>query len=298
MSYKKMKATYLVDDKYLLHLQETDDGFKYHCFDTKEKRQMAEGLVAWGAMDNSPIAGILPGARAAVFDEVGIAGKVAARVSEEMLEQYPEGKKILNQMSKDQNFEEEGKSIRFISSQYDDLFRLMDGGVVEVTYPHHRFSMKCEYVDDYHMRLGQDVLHICQFAEMLERSSGSCQPEIEIQEPQVAWDVGRKCFLAIQTSEDGYDYTLYDADLNEIDGGQIDEPEKSINAIRDEILSEYSWDKRAMTAVDYEFLTECVEEKEAAQLSEKRISVLESLNGLKSRELDSSMQKHRSEVER
>lgn len=298
MSYKKMKATYLVDEKYLLHLQEVEAGFKYQCFDADEKKQMAEGLVEWGTMDNSLIVGILPGVRAVAFDELGIVEEKVATVSQQMLEQFSEGKKLLYQMSKDPAFEDEGKSIRFINSRYEDKFRLLDGGVVEVTYPHHRFSMKCEYVDEYHMRLGQDVFHICQFAEMLERGNGTCQPEPEILEKQAAWDIGRSGFLAIQISEDGYDYTIYDAELKEIDGGQIDDPERSINAIRDEILSEYSWDKRAMTEVDYDFLMECVEEKESAKLSEKRASVLESLNGLKSIGLDSSAQKHRSEVER
>ncbi len=298
MSIGKMTVTYLVDEKYILHLQECNDGFQYHCFDMNEKKQMAEGLVEWGTMDHSPIVGILPGVRVAAFDEIGITAESVAKVSKEMLEQFPEGKKILYQMSKDPSFDSSEKSIRFITSEYDDKFKLPDGGVVEVTYPDRRFSMKCEYVDDYHMKLGYDVFHICQFAEMLERGGGTCRPEPIVMENEAAWDVGRKCFLAIQTSEDGYDYTLYRSDLSEIDGGQIDDPEKSINEIRDEILAEYSWDKKSMTPVDYEFLMECVDEKESAELSEKRASALETLNGLKSIQSHPSAGKHKQEVER
>ena len=93
--------------------------------------------------------------------------------------------------------------------------------------------------DEYHLRLGYDVLHICQLAEMLERGGGTCRPEPLITEERSAWDLGSKGFLAIQTREDGYDYTLYHKDFTEIDGGQIDNPEISMNAARD--LTKGSW---------------------------------------------------------
>ena len=57
-------------------------------------------------------------------------------------------------------------------------------------------------------------------AEMLERGGGTCRPEPLITEERSAWDLGSKGFLAIQTCEDGYDYTLYYKDFTEIDGGQ------------------------------------------------------------------------------
>ena len=63
-------------------------------------------------------------------------------------------------------------------------------------------------MDEYHLRLGYDVLHICQLAEMLERGGGTCRPEPLITEECSAWDLGSKGCLAIQTCEDGYDYTL------------------------------------------------------------------------------------------
>lgn len=50
------------------------------------------------------------------------------------------------------------------------------------------------------------------------------QAEPLITEEHSAWDLGSKGFLAIQTCEDGYDYTLYHKDFTEIDGGQIDNP--------------------------------------------------------------------------
>ena len=105
-------------------------------------------------------------------------------------------------------------------------------------------------MDEYHLRLGYDVLHICQLAEMLERGGGTCRPEPLIMEERSAWDLGSKGFLAIQTCEDGYDYTLYHKDFMEIDGGQIDNPEISMNAARDQILSDYGFGGRTMTRID------------------------------------------------
>ena len=43
--------------------------------------------------------------------------------------------------------------------------------------------------------------------------------------------------LFIQTSENGFDYTMYGPDYKEIDGGQLDNTEYSLSEARDEILS-------------------------------------------------------------
>ena len=44
-------------------------------------------------------------------------------------------------------------------------------------------------------------------------------------------------YLHIQTSETGYDYTLYDPDYKELDGGQLDNPDLSLAEAGKEILS-------------------------------------------------------------
>ena len=83
-------------------------------------------------------------------------------------------------------------------------------------------------VYEYHTQIGNNVFHICQFAELLERNGSYCQAEPEIMGDEAAWQVGRDQYLAIQTCEDGYDYTLFDKEFHEIDGGQLDNPELSI----------------------------------------------------------------------
>lgn len=46
-------------------------------------------------------------------------------------------------------------------------------------------------------------------------------------------------YFYIQTCEDGYDYTAYDLEFQEIDGGQLDNPELSIEQAAKELMEEY-----------------------------------------------------------
>ena len=57
----------------------------------------------------------------------------------------------------------------------------------------------------------------------------------EAQEAAYRLEIGN--ILFIQTSENGFDYTVYGPDYKEIDGGQLDNTEYSLSEARDEILS-------------------------------------------------------------
>ena len=239
MSMKMMNAAYLVDNAALLSLQEKQDGVEFHCFDMDSKVQTTEGHIGWDVLDKQPSSTLEESARVVALQKISqLDGLAVAPVAPEMLEQVRGGRKVLWQMKKADPELENAKNIRFITSNYEDRFKIPDGSAVEIEYPNRKFSARCEYMDEYHLRLGYDVLHICQLAEMLERGGGTCRPEPLITEERSAWDLGGKGFLAIQTCEDGYDYTLYHKDFTEIDGGQIDNPEISMNAARDQILSD------------------------------------------------------------
>ena len=280
MSMKMMNAAYLVDNAALLSLQEKQDGVEFHCFDMDSKVQIAEGHIGWDVLDKQPFPTLEESARVAALKEIPqLAGFAVAPVAPEMLEQVRGGRKVLWQMKKADPELENAKNIRFITSSYEDRFKIPDGSAVEIEYPNRKFSARCEYMDEYHLRLGYDVLHICQLAEMLERGGGTCRPEPLITEECSAWDLGSKGFLAIQTCEDGYDYTLYHKDFTEIDGGQIDNPEISMNAARDQILSDYGFGGRTMTRIDYDELCDRAEDAEIS----RRESVLGKLSDLSSR---------------
>ena len=142
-------------------------------------------------------------------------------------------------------------NIRFINSRYDELFQMPDQSVVEVTFPDRQFSVKCEYIDDYHLRMGHQVFHICQLAEMLERGHGSCKPEPVVTDEQAAWSLGKNGVILIQTCDDGYDYTLLDKDMKLKDGGQLDNPQLSMNEARNIILDDLGLSKCNMVRENY-----------------------------------------------
>ena len=54
---------------------------------------------------------------------------------------------------------------------------------------------------------------------------------------EAAYHLDQESYLYVQTSEGGYDYTLFDRFFKEIDGGQLDNPSLNIEAARDEILA-------------------------------------------------------------
>ena len=150
----------------------------------------------------------------------------------------------------------DGKDIRFIDSHYKDLFRIPDGGCIQIDYPNEIVVKSCKFIDEYHTQIGNNVFHICQFAEIMERNGASYMAEPEIMGEEAAWKVGRDRILTVQTCEDGYDYTLFDEHYNEIDGGQVDNPDMSMIEVRQDILESFHLAHRELRAMVYEDVME------------------------------------------
>ncbi len=61
------------------------------------------------------------------------------------------------------------KGIRFVDLRYEEKFRLPDGERVKVYFKDgDNVTRQCRYIDDYHMFFGENVFHICEFAERFE----------------------------------------------------------------------------------------------------------------------------------
>ena len=72
----------------------------------------------------------------------------------------------------------ENKEIRFIDSRYNELFRIKDGESITVKFSDGSMSdRKCTYIDDYHTKIGYNVFHICEFAELMERGESTYRPK-------------------------------------------------------------------------------------------------------------------------
>lgn len=68
----------------------------------------------------------------------------------------------------------DGKDIRFIDSHYKDLFRIPDGGCVQIHYPDETVVKPCKFIDEYHTQVGYNVLLILdparQESELVEKA--------------------------------------------------------------------------------------------------------------------------------
>ena len=107
---------------------------------------------------------------------------------------------------KEQNSQE--RRIRFITSDYKKLFRIPDGGTIQVTFPDQQLVQKCEYIDDYHTRISGIVYHICQHAELLEQNGGRCEPVPGTTLDKAAWNLGYRGYLLMERTENGFRYEL------------------------------------------------------------------------------------------
>ena len=145
-------------------------------------------------------------------------------------------------------------SIRFINSSYDTLFRIPDGGTVEIRFPDNVFSAKCEYLDDYHTKIGDTVFHICEFAELLERQNGSVRPEPETAFDKAAWQLGHREYLMLERTDTGFRYEILTKDFLSRTQGQLDRPEWTMNQAREYVLDLAGLDHRSRFAVSYDMV--------------------------------------------
>lgn len=61
----------------------------------------------------------------------------------------------------DQHLKDAEKGIRFIDSHYKELFRIPDGGKVNIHYSWNEDQIRtCRYIDDYHVEIGSNLYHI------------------------------------------------------------------------------------------------------------------------------------------
>ena len=96
--------------------------------------------------------------------------------------------------------------------------------------------------------------------EKLIQNEKTTQKETESADEAV-YHLDQESYLYVQTSEEGYDYTLYDRFFKEIDGGQLDIPIFTIEAARDEILALHEISPKSIVQIpieEYERLPELI----------------------------------------
>ena len=96
-----------------------------------------------------------------------------------------------------------------------------------------------------------------------------------------AWELGGKGYLAIQSCEDGWDYTIYHSDYSVMDGGQLNAPELTIQEAREQILEAHHLEKGRRLLQDYDAVMDKVAKAEERS-ADHRSSTLEKLAELAS----------------
>lgn len=80
----------------------------------------------------------------------------------------------------DRHISQAEKGIRFITSDYNEIFRIPDGDQIRIIRSDGVSSdHRCRYIDDYHVEIGDgwdNLFHICQFAEQMERCQNKVIP--------------------------------------------------------------------------------------------------------------------------
>ena len=77
--------------------------------------------------------------------------------------------------------------IRFIDSEYHTLFTIKDGESIVITrFDGEKMVFPCKYIDDCHVCIGNSAYHICEFAEMQERSGNTYVPRT----PKISAEIG------------------------------------------------------------------------------------------------------------
>ena len=239
---KDNEAVYLINEQTYLYLRENIEGIGYEVFEKESPLPVEEGWIPREILGDSQRR--IEAARAYYLAEhqdepVGRIQNVAVTT----LEKFRSGvrrRRNLAPCSLPDN------DVRFIDPMYNELFRIPDGGVVQITYPDgHQRSEKVEYLDDYHMKIGSSVQHICEFAERMARSRGIVEPEPLTQQEQRAWNLEYDYYLTVQAEDGAWNYALYQGDCCLLERGKIDAPELMIEEVRDEIVYTHNLGKNA-----------------------------------------------------
>lgn len=85
------------------------------------------------------------------------------------------------------------RGIRFVTSGYRDLFRLVDGDKIRIVSPDGEHTDRtCRYVSETHMACGWKIYHVLDFAEQMEQAGNTVVP--------LRSSLPEKCFAALEST--------------------------------------------------------------------------------------------------
>lgn len=209
----EQEAVYLINERTYLHLRENSGGVGYALFDKNTPLPVEEGQIPHSALGDGQH--LVETAReyylAEHLDEPLVKLQKVAVTS---LKQFRSSVRKRGMFDPDSLPKDD---VRFIDPQYNEIFRVPNGGTVQVEYPDGRqYSRKVEYRDDYHMIIGSSPRHICEFAELMARSHATVQPEPLTQQDYRVWNLDYDFYLTVQSDDGAWSYSLYRGDTGAI----------------------------------------------------------------------------------
>ena len=272
---QEKEAVYLINGDKYLHLRENGAGVGFATYRRFTGEPLESGQIS---KQNLPPDGrnSIPAARNWYLFELSDDERKAIQLeSVQILENIPQAGIGRRRIWEPETIPPD---IRLINDSYDDIYRIPDGGVIQIDREDgSSYTGRVERLDDYHFMLaGIDPYHIAQFPEVMERNGATAYPEIQTQDEQGTWALGNRGYIVIQSTDEGWDYTIYHSDYSVMDGGQLDAPELTIQEAREQILEAHHLEKGRRTLQDYDLVMDKAAEAEELGLSNKP-STLEKL---------------------
>ena len=163
------EAVYLLNNEKYLHLRENTSGVGYATYDKLTLLPLEKGQIPF---EHLPPDGknAIPAARNWFLFELSDDPRRAIQLeSVRILDNIPDSGIRKRRIWEDPSIPRD--DVRLIDSNYKDLYRVPNGGVIQVDYPDGQsFTTRLEHWDEYHFDVGGlgDMFHICQFAEVME----------------------------------------------------------------------------------------------------------------------------------
>ena len=158
----------------------------------------------------------------------------------------------------DRQMEKASSGIRFITPDYKEKFKIPDGDKIRITLSDgEQLDRACRYIDDYHLEVGSNLYHICEFAERMQHNGVKTIP--------LRSSLPEKCFsllestgemIVITKGEKGYSPTgIYPQDASPKEGVAALNASNGVTRAQEAAMvagSMFGWDTPAADPKNYD----------------------------------------------
>lgn len=245
------EAVFLIGGSRFLHLQEVGQDVSYATYDAVTGEQLENGLISYNNLRPDGKYKMETARNWYLYQIAHCSINGCQRESVNILVKFPASGVQKRWIRGDKTIPDD---VRIVNHSYDDLYRIPDGGVVQIDFPDGSSVTEALYnVDDYHLLVGGVgwPLHICEFSQIF--AGCDVYPERLTADEKAVWRViYTERYIAIRSCDEGWEYTLYNWKYDVLCNGKLDAPELTIEEAREEILIEHHLERDLRIKIDYE----------------------------------------------